>query len=362
MSELFGIDNSRAAPQWKTNCPRRPHASEVTAARRPPAWTSEPQPVNKPQGEQPFLHNYRHLISSTSTTTIIYGYHLLLFVSLLSTTLLISTATVYYYHHCLLPRSTTILLPASTANQLPLSTTVYHYHHCTVYRYHHCTIYSQHLFHFCVCETLISVNQDAVDVGSEVPETDSEGPETDSEVPDSDVGDSDISNSSQMEKDVSEDDDVILNYDHPTTSNNVQDNEVLPGQLGNTTSPTKRKNEGRFSKKARQCGRSYVNNRGKINTSVVFYKQQLWISNVGIHTCNDGKGYMMWTEGEAKKGSVEICSIHEFLMMVDVGNFEKIVTFSDCCGGQNRNKAVICYLPNNFLGTQLLTVRIFLSA
>ena len=81
----------------------------------------------------------------------------------------------------------------------------------------------------------------------------------------------------------------------------------------------------------------------KLNTSVVFYSRQLWIYNLGINTFHNNHGIMsMWTE--AKRGSREICScIFEFLSTVDLSGKRTIRTFSDCCGGQNRNKNVICF-------------------
>ena len=108
----------------------------------------------------------------------------------------------------------------------------------------------------------------------------------------------------------------------------------------------------------------------KINSSVAFYKQQLWIYNVGIHSCHDGQGTMcLWTEGDAKCGSAEVCSsILSYLQSVSLQSYKRIKTFSDCCSGPNRNIIVFfmyvchkygieewehtymesghCYLPN----------------
>ena len=83
----------------------------------------------------------------------------------------------------------------------------------------------------------------------------------------------------------------------------------------------------------------------KMNTSCIFYKRQLWIYNTGIHTLHDGRGYMMvWTEGTGKRGSAEVCSlILQFLKMRDLSHIKNIVTFSDCCGGQNRNKGIMSF-------------------
>ena len=83
----------------------------------------------------------------------------------------------------------------------------------------------------------------------------------------------------------------------------------------------------------------------KMNTSVVFYKRQLWVYNVGIHTCHDRQGFMcLWTEGEAKRGSAEVCSsILAFLRDVSMENFKNVKIFSDCCSGQNRNRNIVAF-------------------
>lgn len=84
----------------------------------------------------------------------------------------------------------------------------------------------------------------------------------------------------------------------------------------------------------------------KMNTSVVFYKRQMWMYNLGIHTCHDSQGYMcMWTENQGKRGANEVCSsIYKFINTIDHTKYEKILTFSDACGGQNRNKLVITFM------------------
>lgn len=83
----------------------------------------------------------------------------------------------------------------------------------------------------------------------------------------------------------------------------------------------------------------------KIETSVVFYKRQLWVYNLGIHNLKNHDAYMMvWLEGEAKRGSSEICSsILEFFNVVNLEKFNCISSFSDSCAGQNRNKNIICF-------------------
>ena len=83
----------------------------------------------------------------------------------------------------------------------------------------------------------------------------------------------------------------------------------------------------------------------KLNTSIVFYKRQLWIYNLGIHSLHDSQGHMfMWCENEGKRGSREVCSsILAYLKSTDLSCIKTIRTFSDCCGGQNRNKTILSF-------------------
>ena len=83
----------------------------------------------------------------------------------------------------------------------------------------------------------------------------------------------------------------------------------------------------------------------RLQTSVVFYKRQLWMLNVGVNDRKTNQGYMlMWDETEAKRGAKEICSsILAFLNATDATQVTRVKTFSDSCGGQNRNKAIICF-------------------
>ena len=88
-----------------------------------------------------------------------------------------------------------------------------------------------------------------------------------------------------------------------------------------------------------------------INTSVAFYKRQLWLYNLGINERKSKKATMcVWTEVEGKRGSNEVIScIDKYLNSIDLSKFNKIITFSDGCGGQNRNKNMISYFMN-FVG------------
>ena len=83
-----------------------------------------------------------------------------------------------------------------------------------------------------------------------------------------------------------------------------------------------------------------------IQTSTVYYKRQLSIYNLGINTLWNKQGHMMlWSENEAGKGTNEVCSsIYKFLRDSNLSSINEVHTFSDTCGGQNRNKAMLSFI------------------
>jgi len=83
----------------------------------------------------------------------------------------------------------------------------------------------------------------------------------------------------------------------------------------------------------------------RLDTSVAFFKRQLWVYNLGINDRKTNQGYMaMWTECEGRKGAREICSsLLQFINTIDTDKIKHVKTFSDACGGQNRNKAIVCF-------------------
>ena len=86
-----------------------------------------------------------------------------------------------------------------------------------------------------------------------------------------------------------------------------------------------------------------------IQTSVAFHKRQLWLYNLGVNIRHDNQGHMfLWLENEGRRGSEEICStIFHFLnerSKSGVAEPKRMHSFSDCCGGQNRNKYFFLYV------------------
>lgn len=78
-------------------------------------------------------------------------------------------------------------------------------------------------------------------------------------------------------------------------------------------------------------------------TEKVFYLRQLWVYNLGLHVCNNNKGFMcMWTEDTASRGACEIgsCLYKALLKTQMTENKRKLWFFSDSCSGQNKNMVV----------------------
>lgn len=75
-----------------------------------------------------------------------------------------------------------------------------------------------------------------------------------------------------------------------------------------------------------------------LTTNVVFYKHPLWTYNLGIHNCAAESGHMhLWHEGMASRGSHEIASCVLKYLKYTKPTATHLVTYSDLCGGQNRN-------------------------
>ena len=82
-----------------------------------------------------------------------------------------------------------------------------------------------------------------------------------------------------------------------------------------------------------------------LSTNVVFYKRQLWTYNLGIHDGKSDRACMhMWHEAVASRGSNEVgSSILKYLRDINMSpTTTHLITYSDSCGGQNRNIYLVC--------------------
>lgn len=76
----------------------------------------------------------------------------------------------------------------------------------------------------------------------------------------------------------------------------------------------------------------------KLSTSVAYYKLNMYVYNLGVHSFNGNKGYMyMWDETEGSRGSQEVASCLIKHIKEHASQQNHIILYSDCCTGQNRN-------------------------
>ena len=83
-----------------------------------------------------------------------------------------------------------------------------------------------------------------------------------------------------------------------------------------------------------------------ISTSVAFYKRQMWLHNCGISNQGNKEATMcLWTECEGKRDANEVASsLKAYLDKTVTPQVKNIKTFSDGCGGQNRNKKIVAFM------------------
>lgn len=78
-----------------------------------------------------------------------------------------------------------------------------------------------------------------------------------------------------------------------------------------------------------------------VNSSVSFYKRQLWTYNLTMHETTQSKvRCYMWHEAEGGRGANQIatCLYRELFHLPE--KVKNVVLYSDTCGGQNRNSHV----------------------
>ncbi|KAK4323231.1 hypothetical protein Pmani_006062 [Petrolisthes manimaculis] len=78
----------------------------------------------------------------------------------------------------------------------------------------------------------------------------------------------------------------------------------------------------------------------RLTTNVAYYKRKIWTYNFGIHDLTGAARPLLyvWNEAVAKRGSCEIasCLVHYIENFIP-RTVNKLVIFSDNCGGQNKN-------------------------
>ncbi|KAJ4437340.1 hypothetical protein ANN_17479 [Periplaneta americana] len=80
----------------------------------------------------------------------------------------------------------------------------------------------------------------------------------------------------------------------------------------------------------------------KLSCGPAFYLRKLWTYNVGIHECGQNVGYMfVWDETVGARESDEIGScLFKYITSRNI-HCQKLVVFSDNCGGQNKNYNIV---------------------
>lgn len=79
-----------------------------------------------------------------------------------------------------------------------------------------------------------------------------------------------------------------------------------------------------------------------VQSSLAFYKRQLWTFNFTVHNCDSGLAHCyMWHEGVAKRGGNDIGScLYKYLVNDLDKNVQHVTMYSDTCGGQNKNSYI----------------------
>lgn len=86
----------------------------------------------------------------------------------------------------------------------------------------------------------------------------------------------------------------------------------------------------------------------QIPTNLVYYKRQLCVYNLGIHSGKQKTGHcFVWVEGEAGRGAQEVGScLRKFILEEVKEGVTELILWSDSCGGQNRNVKMVLMMKS----------------
>lgn len=84
----------------------------------------------------------------------------------------------------------------------------------------------------------------------------------------------------------------------------------------------------------------------KAETNILYYKRKFSMYNCTVYDIGRKKGYCyVWREDVGKKGSNEVASfVLDFIKRKVEDNISEFIFYADNCGGQNKNRFVICML------------------
>lgn len=103
----------------------------------------------------------------------------------------------------------------------------------------------------------------------------------------------------------------------------------------------------------------------RIATSIAYYKRNLNLYNMGIHTGSTGEGkFNLWIEDEASKGTQEVGSCLKLHIESSKKQMETLIMWSDSCGGQNRSIKLVLmmmYVLQNHKTLKTISMRYLLS-
>ena len=76
----------------------------------------------------------------------------------------------------------------------------------------------------------------------------------------------------------------------------------------------------------------------KLSTSVAYYKRNLYVYNLGVHSFNFKTGFMyVWDETEGGRGLQDVASGVAKHLKGNAGTHHQVILYCDSCTGQNRN-------------------------